>query len=245
MPSRPSRIGRHEDDLGLLAGVALEVAAAHEVELLVGAAELDVALEGDGVVALRHGVEELVDVDGLLVLEALVEVFALEHLGDGELGGETNHARVTELVEPLGVIADFCFVAVEDLEDLVFVGLGVEIDLFAGEGLAGLVLAGGVADEGGGVSDEEDDGVAELLEVLELAHEHGVAEVEVGGGGVEAGFDAEGDAGLATFFEASGQGVGSGGGGGRDDLGGALGDEVELVGDGGERSWGLGRHGSD
>ena len=30
--------GRHEDDLGLLAGVALEVAAAHEVELLVGAA---------------------------------------------------------------------------------------------------------------------------------------------------------------------------------------------------------------
>ena len=80
--------GRHEDDLGLLAGVALQVAAAHEVELLVGAAELDVALEGDGVVALGHGVEQLVHVDGLLVLEALVEVFALEHLRDGELGGE-------------------------------------------------------------------------------------------------------------------------------------------------------------
>ena len=43
--------------------------------------------------------------------------------------------------------------------------------------------------------------MAELLEVLQLAHEHGVAEVEVGGGGVEAGFDAQGDAGFARLFE--------------------------------------------
>ena len=42
-PSRPSRIGRHEDDLGLLAGIALQVAATHEVEFLVGAAEFDVS----------------------------------------------------------------------------------------------------------------------------------------------------------------------------------------------------------
>jgi len=44
--------------------------------------------------------------------------------------------------------------------------------------------------------------VAELLEVAELAHEHRVAQVEIGRGGVEAGFDAEGAAGLAAFFEA-------------------------------------------
>ena len=130
--------GRHEDDLRRLAGVALQVAAAHEVELLVGAAELDVALERDGVVALRHGVEQLVDVDGLLVLEALVEVFALEHLRNGELGGELDHARVAELVEPLGVVADLGFLGVENFEDLLFVGLGVGVDFFAGERLAGL-----------------------------------------------------------------------------------------------------------
>ena len=79
---------RHQDDLRLLAGVALQVAAAHQVELLVGAAELDVALQRDGVVALHHGVEQLVDADGLLVLEALVEVLALQHLRDGELCGQ-------------------------------------------------------------------------------------------------------------------------------------------------------------
>ena len=149
-------------------------------------------MEGDGVVALGDGVDELVEGDGLLVLEALVEHLALEHLGDGELGHELDEVVVGELVEPLGVEADFGFFAVEDFEDLVLVGFGVGGDFFAGEGLAGDVFAGGVADEGGAVADEEDDGVAELLEVAELAHEDGVAEVEVGGGGVEAGLDAEG-----------------------------------------------------
>ena len=92
------------------------------------------------------------------------------------------------------------------------------------------LLAGGVADEGGGVADEEDDGVAELLEVAQLAHEDRVAEVEVGGGGVEAGLDAEGNAGPKwSFGEAGPEGVLAAGSVAGDDLGGALGDEVELV----------------
>ena len=148
-----------------------------------------------------------------------------------------------ELVEPLGVVADLGLFGVEDLEDLLLVGFGVGVDLFAGERLAGDVLAGGVADERGGVADEEDDGVAELLEVAQLADEHRVAEVEVGRGGVEAGLDAQRDAGVAGLFEARGEGVGRGGCGGRDDFGGALGDEVELVGDGGEGVRGFGGHG--
>jgi hypothetical protein len=47
--------------------------------------------------------------------------------------------------------------------------------------------------------------VAELLKVAQLAEEHGVAEMEVGRGGVEAGFDAEGAAGFAALFEALAQ----------------------------------------
>ena len=49
---------RH-DDLRLLAVRALEVASDDEVEVLVGAAELDVRLDGDRVVALEQRVEEL------------------------------------------------------------------------------------------------------------------------------------------------------------------------------------------
>ncbi len=126
-----------------------------------------------------------------------MEFGALEHLGDREFGGEADDVLEGELAEPLGVEADFGFVAVEDAEDLVGVGLRVGIDLLAGERLAGDVASGGIADEGGVVADEKDDLVAEVLKVLELAHQDRVAEVEVGGGGIESSLDAEGNAGLA------------------------------------------------
>ncbi len=45
--------------------------------------------------------------------------------------------------------------------------------------------AGRVADQAGEISDQKDDRVAEILKVFHLAQQHGVAEVQVGGGGVE------------------------------------------------------------
>ncbi len=113
--------------------------------------------------------------DGLFFLEALVELLALQHLGDGEVRGEADDAFETERAQPLGVEADFCLVAVEDAEDLVGVGLRVLVDLLAGQRLARYGTAGRVADERGEVAHEEDDLMAEVLEVLELAHQHGVA----------------------------------------------------------------------
>ncbi len=50
--------------------------------------------------------------------------------------------------------------------------------------------------------------MAEVLKVLELAHEHSVAEVEVGRGGVEAGLDAQRDASATGFFEARAESIG-------------------------------------
>ena len=70
--------------------------------------------------------------------------------------------------------------------------------------------------------------MAEILEVLELAHEHGVAEVQVGRGGVESGLHAEGTAGFARFFEALAQ-IGD-----ADDLRRALLEVVQLFVDGEE-----------
>ena len=63
----------------------------------------------------------------------------------------------------------------------------------------------GIADQAGEVADEEDDGVAHVLKVLELADEHGVAEVQVGRGGIESGFDAHGLAGGERLLEALAQ----------------------------------------
>jgi len=47
--------------------------------------------------------------------------------------------------------------------------------------------------------------VPQLLKVAQLAHQHGVAQVQVGSGGVEAGFYAEGAAGLAAVLKALSQ----------------------------------------
>ncbi len=47
----------------------------------------------------------------------------------------------------------------------------------------------GVADAGRAVAHDEDHGVAHILEVLHLAQEHGMPEVEVGRGRVEADLD--------------------------------------------------------
>ena len=109
------------------------------------------------------------------------------------------------MVQPFAVEADFGLVAVENLEDLRLVGFGVGVDLLAGERRARGDAARGIADEAGEVSDEEDDGVAHVLKVLELADEDGVSDVEVGRGGIEAGLDPHGLAGgeraLDTFAQ--------------------------------------------
>ena len=85
-----------------------------QVEELVGAAELDVALERDRVVGLEQRVEELVLVDGPLLVEALREVVALEHARDGVFAMSSTISTGVMRVEPLGVVADLDPPLVED-----------------------------------------------------------------------------------------------------------------------------------
>ena len=55
----------HEALLRALAHHGLQLPAHQEVELLVGAAELDVGLDGHRVVGLQQGIEQFGDGDGL------------------------------------------------------------------------------------------------------------------------------------------------------------------------------------
>ncbi len=75
------------------------------------------------------------------------------------------------------------------------------MDLLAGQRLARHGAAAWVADERGEIAHQEDDLVAQILEVLELAHEHRMAQMEVGRRRVKAGLHAQGAAGLARFFQ--------------------------------------------
>ena len=53
------------------------------------------------------------------------------------------------------------------------------------------VAAGGIADHAGEIADEERDLVAELLELPHLVEQHGVPEMQVGRGRVEARLDVQ------------------------------------------------------
>src|SRR5262245_44375928 len=107
----------------------LDLERAREVEELIGAAYLDVALERDRVVGLRERVEQLMQRDGRVRGDALGEVGALEHARERDLGGEPDDVVEGHLAEPLAVAPDLGLVLVEDLEDLALVGGGVGDDL--------------------------------------------------------------------------------------------------------------------
>jgi len=90
---------------------------------------------------------------------------------------------------------------VENLEDLRFVCFRVAVDLLAGERRTRRVAPGWVSDEPGHVADQKNDGVAQILKVLHLAEEHGVAQVQIGRRGVESGLHAQRPPGLQPLAE--------------------------------------------
>ena len=99
--------------------------------------------------------------------------------------------------QPFAVEADLGLLRIENLEDLRLVGFGVA------RRSASRVMGGRVTLRPVGspimavhVADQEDDGVAQILEMLHLAQQHGVAQVQIGRGGIEAGFHAQRAAGL-------------------------------------------------
>jgi len=195
---------RHGDDdlRGLVVGL-LYVAANEVVEGLVGAAKLYVAFDHNRVVALHQGVEEFVGIDVDVGGEALLEGIALEHLGDGLFGGNLDKLNKGQFGEPFAVVPDFEFFfgGVEDFAGLLEVGFCVLLDFLGREDGPCCVLAGWVADSGGVVADDEDGLVAEVLELAHFAQDDGVAEVDIGAGGVQTELNTQ----LAVFLGGIGE----------------------------------------
>ena len=164
-------------------------AADEQVELLVGAAELEIGLQGHRVVALHQRIEEFVDADRRARLESLGEVVALHHPRHGVAGGELDHPAGAERVAPLGVVTNLRLGSVEDQARLGLIGLSVGLDLLAGQRRPGGVAARRVADHGREVADQENDRVAEVLKLAQLVQYDRMAEMNVGRGRIEAQFD--------------------------------------------------------
>ena len=175
----------------LLARVLLDLAARHEVEELLRPADLHIARERKGVVALHEGVQEFVEVDRVAIIEALAKVVASEHLRDRELGHERDDIGEAERAQPLGVVAEFGLRRIEDRCGLVEVALFVGLDVFLRQRRAEFVLVARVTDEGRVVADQEDRVVTELLELAQLSQRDGVTKSQRCGRRVDAQVDAQ------------------------------------------------------
>src|SRR5262249_35454829 len=171
---------QRQNALRLLAVMALQLAAHQQIELLIGAPELDVRLERHRVVALRQRIEELVDGDGLPLAVALREVLALEHPRDGVLGGEADNAIRSERREPFRTESDLGLCAIEYQKDLVGVGRGVSVELLSRERRARDVASRRIADHSREVANQKDDVMAEVLQLSELVELYSVTEVQIG-----------------------------------------------------------------
>ena len=145
------------------------------------------------VVALQQRVEQLEDRDRLVGGVALGEVVALEQLGHGGRAREPEQL-LHRHVEPLAVAAHLGALGVEHGERLALERLGVAVDLRRVELRAGGRAAARVAHARGVVADDQHHGVAEVLELAQLAQHDRVAEVDVRRGGVDPELDPQGAA---------------------------------------------------
>ena len=144
------------------------------------------------VVALQQRVEQLEHRDRLAGRVALGEVVALEDLGHGGRAHEREQVGHRH-VEPLAVEADLQPLgSVEHLERLLLERRGVGVDLLAGRAPGGCSERPlGSPDAGRVVADDQDDGVAEVLELAQLLQHDGEPEVDVGRGRVDPELDAQ------------------------------------------------------
>ena len=129
------------------------------------------------------------DPDRPLRRHPLGEVGALHELLNGSPRAEPEDLGETDAVEPLALETHLGPLPVEDGEELVEVGLGVRRHRLGAERWPGLGPARGVADPRRPVADDDHRQVARLLPGAQPPHRHGVPQVDVRRGRVDAELD--------------------------------------------------------
>ena len=135
-PVEPDKKRHRDNGLFQLAGILLQHTAHEHVEELIGAADFDIGVEHQRIVALDQGVEEFDNGDRCVPGVALGEVVALQHAGDSHLAGEFEAVFKAHFVEPLAVVVYGGFVLIENAEGLVEIGLRVFDNLLSGQNRA-------------------------------------------------------------------------------------------------------------
>src|SRR5260370_7064797 len=106
--------------------------------------------------------------DRQLFTLATAKIVARQNLREGVARAEPDHILEAHGAEPFTVEADLRFVRIENPENLLFISQCILADLLPGERRPRYIPTGGIADQASHVADHEDDGVAQILEVLHL-----------------------------------------------------------------------------
>ena len=120
-------------------------------------------------------------------------------------GRDLDQSACTHAAEPARVEVHARALTIEDAEDLLLVGTRIGLHFLDGKAWSGRIATGRVTDQSGEVADQEDHFVAKLLERTHLVDQHGMPEVQIRRGRIEAGFDAQGRTALQFAFELRGQ----------------------------------------
>jgi len=132
--------------------------------------------------------------------------FSLDELLHRKDRGQLDEISQLEIEQPFVVKADFGLVAVEDAKGLLRISARIVLGLFFAEHGAQLVLVGRIAHHARARADEKRHLVAQVLELAQLAHGDGVAQVQVGRARVVAAIDAQRAALLQPLAQLGGHG---------------------------------------
>ena len=107
------------------------------------------------------------------------------------LRSQPDHVGGRHLAEPLAIEAHLGALAIEHLEGLLLVRLGVRLNLLPGKRLPRLGSAGRVPDHPGEVPDDEDHRVALVLEFAQFVEPHNMPQMDIRRRWVRAILDAQ------------------------------------------------------
>ncbi len=164
----------------------LHLAAQHEVEELVGAAELDVGLQHHRVVRLHQWIQQLEHRNRPIVVNALREVPAAQQLIDSHTRREPEERLEPHRGEPLPISTYLGAVGVEDAKRLLLIGGCVGLDLVRRQHGASAAAPRWIPHSGGPVTDDQYCRMAGVLELTQFPEHDGMPEMDIRRRGVNA-----------------------------------------------------------
>ena len=168
-----------EDRLRWLADHLLQLAAREDIEELIGPAELDIGRDRDRVIGLQERIEQILDRDRRLLLDALSKLLARQHLLRREARSKLDDVPQAELSVPLVLKHDASVLTGHDEMKLIEVGLCVREHLVARFKRPREIAVGRVTDLRRPVAHDEHDLVAPAREFAQLAQGDRMTEVQV------------------------------------------------------------------